>query len=172
MRCRVPSRCPGLTELRIPTNLVLIGGRTYTANKDDYAAVHALQDQYKPVPLSEWGKAYTPPDNMPLKAGVDDKTPVPTQVLAISPDDYFNRLNALLVTNPPEPPDPATMARIAKLGIASGASFSSRWAEANARNEARQKRKRLGNHARHGALWHQLPLSCVLDPLWCRRQPS
>jgi hypothetical protein len=114
----------GLTELRIPTNLVLIGGRTYTANKDDYAAVHALQDQYKLVPLSEWGKAYTVPDNVPLKPGVDAKTPVTTQVLAMSPEDYFNRLNALLVANPPEPADPATMQRIAKLGIAPGASFS------------------------------------------------
>jgi hypothetical protein len=114
---------PGLTELRIPTSLAIIGGRTYTANKDDYAAVHALQDQYKLVPLSEWGKAYTPPDNVPLKPGVDAKTPVPTQVLAMSPEDYFNRLNALLVANPPEPADPATMARIARLGVAPGASF-------------------------------------------------
>jgi hypothetical protein len=55
-----------LTELRMPTNLVMIGGRTYTAGKDDYAAVHALQDQYKLVPLSAWGKAYTPPDNVPF----------------------------------------------------------------------------------------------------------
>ena len=36
----------GLTELRVPTNLVFIGGRTYTGGPDDYAAVHALQDQY------------------------------------------------------------------------------------------------------------------------------
>ena len=108
----------------MPTNLVMIGGRTYTANKDDYAAVHALQDQYKLVPLSEWGKAYTPPTDVPLKPGVDSKTPVPTQVLAMSPEAFFSRLNALLVTNPPEPADPATMARIAKLGIAPGASFS------------------------------------------------
>ena len=114
----------GLTELRMPTNLVMIGGRTYTANKDDYAAVHALQDQYKLVPLSAWGKAYSPPANVPLKPGVDSKTPVPTQVLAMSPEAFFSRLNALLVTNPPEPADPATMARIAKLGIAPGASFS------------------------------------------------
>ncbi len=114
----------GLTELRIPTNLVMVGGRTYTANKDDYAAVHALQDQYKLVPLSEWGKPYTPPANVPLKPGVDSKTPVPTQVLAMSPETFFNRLNALLVANPPEPADPATMARIARLGIAPGASFS------------------------------------------------
>lgn len=114
----------GLTELRIPTNLVMIGGRTYTASKDEYAAVHALQDQYKLVPLSEWGKAYSPPTNVPLKPGVDSKTPVPTQVLAMPPEAFFGRLNALLVANPPEPADPATMARIARLGIAPGAAFS------------------------------------------------
>ena len=114
----------GLTELRVPTNLLMIGGRTYAGGKDDYAAVHALQDQYKLVPLSEWGKSYIPPANVPLKSGVDSKTPVTTQVLAMSPETFFGRLNALLATNPPEPADPATMARIARLGIAPGASFS------------------------------------------------
>ena len=113
----------GLTELRVPTNLALLGGRTYTGGPDDYAAVHALQDQYKLVPLSSWGKPYTPPDNVPLKEGVDAKTPVPKQVLALSPEDFFNRLNRLLVTNPPEPDDPKTMARLATLGIAPGATF-------------------------------------------------
>ena len=113
----------GLTELRVPTNLVFMAGRTYTGGPDDYAAVHALQDQYKLVPLSSWGKAYTPPDNVPLKEGVDAKTPVPKQVLALSPEDFFNRLNRLLVTNPPEPDDPKTMARLATLGIAPGATF-------------------------------------------------
>ena len=113
----------GLTELRVPTTLAMIGGRTYTGGKDDYAAVHALQDQYTLVPLSDWGKNYTPPDNVPLKPGVDSKTPVPKQVLAMTPESFFNRLNALLVTNPPEPADPATMARIAKLGIRPGAEF-------------------------------------------------
>jgi hypothetical protein len=114
----------GLTELRVPTTLILIGGRTYTSGKDDYAAVHALQDQYKLTPLSEWGKAYTPPDNVPLKPGVDAKTPVTTQVLGMSPETFFGRLNTLMVDNPPEPADPATMARLARLGIAPGATFS------------------------------------------------
>ena len=113
-----------LTELRVPTNLALLGGRTYTGGPDDYAAVHALQDQYKLVPLSHPGASSTPPpDNVPLKAGVDAKTPVPKQVLALSPEDFFNRLNRLLVTNPPEPDDPKTMARLATLGIAPGATF-------------------------------------------------
>ena len=113
----------GLAELRVPTNLALLGGRTYTGGPDDYAAVHALQDQYKLVPLSSWGDRYTPPDNVLLKEGVDAKTPVPKQVLTLSPEDFFNRLNRLLVTNPPEPDDPKTMARLAALGIAPGATF-------------------------------------------------
>jgi len=114
----------GLTELRVPTALIMVGGRTYTAGKDDYAAVHALQNQYKLTPLSEWGKTYTPPANVPLKPGVDAKTPVTTQVLAMSPEAFFSRLNALLVDNPPDPADPQTMARLARLGVAPGATFS------------------------------------------------
>ena len=114
----------GLTELRVPTALIMVGGRTYTAGKDDYAAVHALQNQYKLTPLSEWGETYTPPANVPLKPGVDAKTPVTTQVLAMSPEAFFNRLNALLVDNPPDPADPQTMARLARLGVAPGATFS------------------------------------------------
>ncbi len=85
--------------------------------------MHALQDQYKLVPLSAWGTNYTPPSDVPLKAGVDAKTGVPKQVLAMSPEAFFNRLNALMLTNPPEPSDPETMARIAKLGIGPGATF-------------------------------------------------
>ena len=65
----------------------------------------------------------TPPDDVPLKDGVDANTAVPKQVLALSPEDFFNRLNRLLVTNPPEPDDPETMARLATLGIAPGATF-------------------------------------------------
>ena len=114
----------GLTELRVPTALIMVGGRTYTAGKDDYAAVHALQNQYKLTPLSEWGKPYTPPANVPLKPGVDPKTPVTAQVLAMPPEAFFSGLNALLVDNPPDPADPQTMARLARFGVAAGATFS------------------------------------------------
>jgi len=77
-----------VTELRVPTNLAMRGGRTYTGGPNDYAAVHALQEQYKLVPLSN-GTATTPPDNVPLKAGVDTKIPVPKQVLAMAPNATF-----------------------------------------------------------------------------------
>src|SRR5262249_24000095 len=40
----------GLIELRVPTNLLMIGGRTYTAVQGCDAAASALQDQEQPCP--------------------------------------------------------------------------------------------------------------------------
>ena len=57
-RARCPRAC---TELKSPTNMVWIIGRTQTNGPKDYAAVHAIQDGYKLVPLSAFGKPYTPP---------------------------------------------------------------------------------------------------------------
>src|SRR5262245_29009369 len=49
----------GVTELKSPTNMVWIIGRTYcTGTPEDYKAVHELQDQYSLVPLSAFGKPY------------------------------------------------------------------------------------------------------------------
>ena len=41
--------------------MVWLIGRTQTNGQGDYAAVHAIQNQYRLTPLSAWGKPYTPP---------------------------------------------------------------------------------------------------------------
>jgi hypothetical protein len=51
----------GVRQIKAPTNTVWITGRTQTNGPRDYAAVHALQKQYKLTPLSAFGKSYTPP---------------------------------------------------------------------------------------------------------------
>ena len=84
--------------------------------------MHALQDKLRLVPLSAWGRDYAPPADVPLKPGVQD-APVGGHVMALSAEAFFNRLNALLVDNPPEPSDPALMQRIAALGVAPGGTF-------------------------------------------------
>jgi hypothetical protein len=74
----------GMKEIKSPTAMVWILGRTYcTGSAEDYKAVHALQDQYTLVPLSEYGKPYTPPPGT-VDPSVDTKTPVREQVNAMS----------------------------------------------------------------------------------------
>src|SRR5208282_6615496 len=51
----------GMQQLRSPTNMVWIIGRTQTNGPKDYAAVRAIQKKYKLTPLSAFGKPYTAP---------------------------------------------------------------------------------------------------------------
>jgi hypothetical protein len=52
----------GVKQYKSPTSIVWLLGRIYcTGTPEDYAGVHALQDQVKVVPLSAYGKDYTPP---------------------------------------------------------------------------------------------------------------
>jgi hypothetical protein len=121
----------GMELLRSPTNLGGIGGRTYCAGADDYAAVNALQDQYKLTPLSALGKPYAPPAKVPLKEGADGETLVNAQVMTLSPEQFFSNLNRLLATNPPYAEDAPTLKKLLPLGIAPGAPFSTEGLDAD-----------------------------------------
>ena len=114
---------PGVTELKSPTGLVWILGRIYcTGTAEDYAKVHALQDKFSVVPLSAYGKPYTPPPNE-VDANFDMKTAVREQVDAIGIDEYFNYLAKLMKTNPPAVADAPMVATMAKIGLVPGKDF-------------------------------------------------
>jgi hypothetical protein len=113
----------GVKELKSPTAMVWILGRTYcTGTPEDYKAVHALQDQYKLVPLSAYGKPYTPPAGK-VDPSIDTKTPVREQVNRMSATEYFKLLAALMKENPPAPADAPMVAKLKRLGIAPGRDF-------------------------------------------------
>jgi len=117
---------PGVTELKAPTNMVWILGRTYcTGTPEDYAAVHAIQDQYKLVPLSAYGKPYTPPAGT-VDPAVDMKKPVREQVNAIPVQAFFSMMARLMVDNPPAAEDAPILARMARIGIVPGKPFDPR----------------------------------------------
>lgn len=124
----------GVKEVRVDTSLVIIGGRTYTAGKDDAPNVHKIQAQYKLTPLSKWGTDYKPPAEVPVKQGVDARTPLGKQVFTMSPEQLFGRLCELLVNNPAREADAPVMARIARLGIKPGAKFTMAAFDADIRN--------------------------------------
>lgn len=113
----------GMTELKSPTNMVWILGRTYcTGTPEDYKAVHSIQDEYKLMPLSYYGKPYTPPKGK-VESSIDMKTPVRDQVNALDAPTYFKKLAELMKNNPPSKEDALMVAKLEKLGIIPGQDF-------------------------------------------------
>lgn len=113
----------GVTEYKSPTNIVWILGRTYcTGTPQDYKAVHALQDKYSVVPLSAYGKPYTPPSGK-VDPKIDMKTPVREQVHRMDAAVYFKTLATLLKNNPPAKADAPMVEKLAKIGIVPGQDF-------------------------------------------------
>jgi hypothetical protein len=121
----------GVHVINAPTNTVWLIGRTQTNGASDYAAVRAIQDQYKLTPLSAWGKPYSPPADAPVAAGVDAKTPPVERVAAMDAATFFGRLNALMKDNPPAAADAPALARFAKIGVAPGKPFDPRSMDPN-----------------------------------------
>jgi hypothetical protein len=113
----------GMAGLRSPTSMVWILGRIYcTGTPADYKAVHALQDQFKVVPLSAYGKSYTPPPGK-VDPSIDMKTAVREQVNRMDAGAYFKLLAALMKDNPPAAEDAPIVAKLGRLGIVPGQDF-------------------------------------------------
>lgn len=113
----------GVVEYKSPTNLVWLLGRIYcTGTPEDYAIVHKLQDAISVVPLSAYGKPYTPPAGK-VDASIDMKTAVRDQVDALSAEEYFTLLAQLMVENPPSAADQPMLDKMAAIGIVPGKPF-------------------------------------------------
>jgi hypothetical protein len=113
----------GVKEYKSPTNIVWLLGRIYcTGTPEDYKAVHELQDQCKLVPLSSYGKPYTPPEGK-VDPSIDTKTAVRDQVNRMDAKEYFTLLARLMKTNPPAPADTPEVSRFAKIGLVPGQEF-------------------------------------------------
>ncbi|MFO1151244.1 MAG: DUF1254 domain-containing protein [Alsobacter sp.] len=116
----------GMQNLKSPTAMVWLLGRIYcTGTPEDYAAVHALQDQFKLQPLSTWGKDYTAPAGK-VDPSIDMKTPVRDQVNALSATDYFKLLAELMKRNPPAAADAPALEKFKGIGLVAGQSFESK----------------------------------------------
>lgn len=113
----------GIKEYKSPTSIVWLLGRIYcTGTPEDYAEVHRLQDEFKLVPLSAYGKPYTPPAGA-VDPSVDMKTPVRDQVNRMDAAAYFTLLAKLMKENPPTAADAPQIARFARIGLVPGQDF-------------------------------------------------
>src|SRR6478736_8884467 len=113
----------GIKEYKSPTNIVWLLGRIYcTGTPEDYKAVHELQDECKLVPLSSYGKPYTPPEGK-VDPSIDMKTAVREQVNRMDAVAYFTLLCKLMKSNPPAAADAPEVARFSRIGLVPGKDF-------------------------------------------------
>ncbi|SDD71317.1 Uncharacterized conserved protein [Cupriavidus sp. YR651] len=115
----------GVKEIRSPTALAWVIGRTQANGRQDFPVVHRLQDQYRLIPLSIWQKGgrMAPPPLPPRVALIDTQTPPVEQVAAMDAQAFFSRLSALLPENPPAPEDAAMVEKMKRMGVKPGEPF-------------------------------------------------
>jgi hypothetical protein len=116
----------GITQkVKSPTNSVFIIGRVYAdGTPEDYTAVNAAQKEFKLVPLSSYGKPYTPPAGTVDPHAPSVKEKVRDILSAMDTQIYFNALAMSMAANPPVlPQDAPIVAEMAKIGLVPGKPF-------------------------------------------------
>ncbi|MEV4264226.1 DUF1254 domain-containing protein [Kribbella sp. NPDC049584] len=111
----------GLEEIRCPTGMAWMIGRTQTNGPTDYDNVHTFQAGLTATPLSRWGAEAEPPagrfdPNQDMSAPTD-------QVSAMRPAEFFGTAATVMGDNPPHPTDTSMLQRARWLGFQPGAPF-------------------------------------------------
>lgn len=106
----------GMKEIKSPTNMAWIIGRTQVNSKEDGQTIVAkIQEGYKIIPLSKYGRAYKPE-----AAKIDtnlDKTPPPAAIEKMDIQSFFDTLGKLVKENPISPKDPIMSGKLTQIRI-------------------------------------------------------
>lgn len=114
----------GVQEVvRSPTRYAWILGQTQANGPDDFAAVNAVQKDYKLTPLGAWGTDYTPPAEVPVVPGIDLTRTPPDQVNGMGADEFFRRMTSAMADSPPAEEDWRSLAGMKLLGMEPGVPF-------------------------------------------------
>lgn len=108
--------------IKAPTNIVWIMGRTLTINGNDYEHVYQIQKGYRLTPLSQWGREYIPPSNLPTDPSIDMSTPS-DQVANMDAIQFFTRVAKALKFNQPHKEDSEVLKQLQAVGITPGQDF-------------------------------------------------
>ena len=113
----------GMTQVKAPTNIVWMIGRTQVNSAKDGATIVAnFQDGIKIDLLSNYG------ENHKVILGIvsdENKKIVPVEnTRALTTKKYFNKLTELMVDNPPAEADSSFVKDMKSIGIEAGKSFS------------------------------------------------
>lgn len=110
----------GMTQVKMPTAIGWILGRTVCFGDGDLENVYALQSELTSLTLTAWRTGAPMPEGSYDEA--NEYVPI-AHVLSLGPKDFFDRVNELLAENPAYPADAGMMARLGTIGVGPGLTF-------------------------------------------------
>ena len=111
----------GMQQIKAPTNMVWILGRTQVnSSQDGKEVVYPIQDGYQLTPLNHWGSEYQPEPNT-VDATIAVNAPEYIENMDIS--TFFAVLNEQLALNPPPEADAPILSKLATIGVGPGKHF-------------------------------------------------
>lgn len=115
----------GMIHIAYPTRYLGVLGRTYALDTpEDLAIVHELQDQYKVVPLSAYGKDFTFVAPPVVDDGIEHREAPQKVILGLGIEGYFDWMMRLIPASAvPAEADAPMIARMAKIGLVPGKKF-------------------------------------------------
>lgn len=138
----------GLVQAALPQNMAWMLVRTLCKGTDDLENVHTIQNQFRLLPLEAYlsGEDYAPPQG----SYSEEYNFVPVRhVLGMTPQEYFDTANQLMLDNPPAQIDQAIMDTMKSIHVGPGESFDAgilgEAGAANWKNMIVNLEKNLGN---------------------------
>ncbi len=111
----------GAQRVNIPTADAWFIARIILSGQEDLYGVYEIQHRMEIMPLSAYQRGnYTAPDGSYSES--NDFVPV-QKVLSMDPRTFFDRANALMLTNPPAEADKELLERIAQINVGPGLTF-------------------------------------------------
>lgn len=116
----------GIELIRMPSNIGMIATRIMVhSDEDRIKNGFPIMDKLFLTPLARWpnGPANPNQDDRIRRLEIGPQTAYTNIIKKMPVEEYFDRLNALLVDNPGYPADRPLLAKFAKLGIGPGLKF-------------------------------------------------
>lgn len=113
----------GITRVELPTQMAWVLGRILLKDEEDTANVIKLQDamDYRPLSIYLSGEEYDATNGSGIN---NDIVPV-RAVAGLTPDEFFDLANELMVANPPAEADKDMIDSISVLNVGPGLDFDS-----------------------------------------------
>ncbi len=112
----------GMKQISVPTDIAWLLVRIIDNGPDDLPNIETIQSQMVLVPLKDYlsNQTYVPPNGTYIEK--NDFIP-PDHVRNMSPDEFFNTANRLMITNPPTSADARVIATMKSLNVGPGLTF-------------------------------------------------